>query len=150
MHKAGRANAEKHMRQLELKDSMKIGIKELDDQHQQLTEIINELYYAYMQGNHRAVLCGLITRLNDYAHEHFALERQYMERFVFEMPDYEQHMQEHREFFTDAIGFLLRYIEEGSEITPEMLDYLQDWWKDHVMVRDKELGRFLRSRGVTA
>ncbi|MFV0420954.1 bacteriohemerythrin [Oleidesulfovibrio sp.] len=137
------------MKQLQFDDSMKIGIASLDAQHEELTAIINELYYAYMQGTHREVLCGLITRVNDYAHEHFELERRYMEPFVFEMPDYMAHMDEHRAFFTDAIGFLLRYLEEDTAITAEMLDFLLDWWKNHIMKRDKEMGRFLRSRGVT-
>lgn len=138
------------MKHIQFDESMRIGIASLDEQHQVLTDIINELYYAYMQGTHREVLCGLITRVSEYAHEHFELERKYMEPFVFEIPDYMAHMNEHREFFTEAIGFLLRYLEEDSEITPEMLDYLLDWWKKHIMVRDMEMGRFLRSRGVTA
>jgi len=129
-------------------NSMRVGIKEIDDQHAELTEIINTLYYAYMNGEEHGVLADLIQKINDYARQHFATEQRYMAPYIEEMPNYTEHMQQHGAFFSDAIGFLLNYIESGAGITPELLDYLTDWWFKHINGTDKVMGEILTAKGV--
>ncbi|UZP67025.1 hemerythrin family protein [Desulfovibrio mangrovi] len=127
---------------------MYVGVKEIDEQHAELTGIINELYDAYMENRDYDVLADLINKVNDYAQKHFAAERRYMAPYIDEMPNYEEHMEQHREFFSSAVNFLLEYLEKGSGITPELLDYLTDWWFKHINGTDKVMGAVLKSKGV--
>ena len=82
------------------------------------------------------------------AQVHFATERKYMAPYAAEIPNYELHMQEHREFFSDAIGFLLDYLDRGTATTPDLLAYLESWWAKHVGGTDKVMGSILRSKGI--
>ena len=132
----------------EWNSSMETGIKEIDNQHAELTRVINSLYYAYMDGKETSVLCDHIHKINDYAHVHFAAEARLMKAYASEIPDYEAHMQQHREFFSNAIGFLLEYLEGNADITPEMLDYLTDWWFKHINGIDQKMATFLIEKGA--
>ncbi|MFV0347213.1 MAG: bacteriohemerythrin [Halodesulfovibrio sp.] len=127
---------------------MSVGVKEIDEQHAELTDIINSLYYAYMDGKDHVILADLINKVNDYAQKHFATERRYMAPYIDEMPNYDEHMQQHREFFTTGVNFLLEYLDKGTGITPELLDYLTDWWFRHINGTDKVMGALLKAKGV--
>ena len=127
---------------------MSVGVKEIDEQHAELTGIINSLCYAYMDGKDHEILADLINKVNDYAQKHFATERRYMAPYVDDMPNYDEHMQQHREFFTTGVNFLLEYLDKGTGITPELLDYLTDWWFRHINGTDKIMGALLKSKGV--
>ena len=128
--------------------SMSVGVKEIDDQHAELTDIINTLYYAYMDGKERTVIADIVDKVNRYAQVHFATERKYMEPYIADMPNYEEHMRQHREFFSDCVSFLLEYVDKGTGITPELLDYLTDWWFKHINGTDKVMGAVLQKKGV--
>lgn len=129
-------------------DHLALGIAELDAQHKELAAIIEELGKAMEAGRERDELAGIINRVNDYAQVHFATERKYMAPYAAEIPNYELHMQEHREFFSDAIGFLLDYLDRGTATTPDLLAYLESWWAKHVGGTDKVMGSILRSKGI--
>lgn len=128
---------------------MAIGVAEIDRQHEELTGYINTLYYAYMDGQEHAVLSECIDKVNTYAQEHFATERRCMQPYIDIMPGYEEHMRQHREFFTSCVSFLLEYLEKGTGITPELLDYLTDWWFRHINGTDRAMGEVLRANGVS-
>lgn len=128
---------------------LEIGVPEIDRQHRELTAIIAQLHEAYVSGRSRDVLAKHINSINDYAHVHFTTERRYMEPVAHVIPNYDTHMQEHREFFSDAIGFLLRYLDGADDITPELLDYLVAWWFRHIGETDQIMGRALREQGIS-
>jgi len=129
--------------------SMCVGVEEIDRQHAHLTRIINTLYHAYMEGKDKDILQAIITEVNDYARCHFATEEKFMRRFEGEYPDMAAHLAAHTDFFSTLIDFLLQCAnDEERDITPDLLDYLMDWWFEHENVMDRELGSFLVSRNV--
>jgi len=136
------------MATIEWNASMNTGIAVIDEQHAELTQIINTLYYAYMNGEENTVLNPLIHKINDYAHMHFATEADLMNAYKEDFPDFETHMEQHREFFSNAIGFLLDYLNDKADITPELLDYLTDWWFNHINGIDRKMAEFLLNKGA--
>ncbi|MCT4534716.1 bacteriohemerythrin [Halodesulfovibrio sp.] len=136
------------MATFEWNSSMNTGIAVIDEQHAELTQIINTLYYAYMDGEENSVLCSLIHKVNDYAHIHFETEVKLMSAYSDEIPDFELHLEQHREFFSNAIGFLLDYLNDKADITPELLDYLTDWWFNHINGIDRKMAEFLIQKGA--
>ncbi len=137
------------MGKVQWSDAMRVGVVEIDDQHEGLTTVINTLYDAYMNGDEHAVLADLIRQINTYAQVHFATERRYMAPYVADMPNYEEHMRQHREFFSDCVSFLLEYMDRGTGITPELLDYLTDWWFKHINGTDRVMAAVLKQHGVS-
>ncbi len=133
------------MAQFDWSPDMAVGVAEIDEQHEKLVEVINALYYAYMDGKEKDVLQPLINELHEYANYHFSTEEKYMRALGASYEDLAMHREKHGEFFSQVIEFLLQYIAGKDEITPELLDYLTDWWFQHIMGVDQGLGRAIQS-----
>ena len=133
------------MPEIEWNDSLHVGIPKIDAQHQKLTGMINELYYAYMNGEDKKVLSGIITGLSDYTTYHFGTEEQIMASAGYE--NMAEHVGQHHEFVSRTIDFLLAYLEDKEELTVEVLDYLTDWWLVHINNVDRKMCRTLIDQG---
>ena len=57
-----------------------VGIRQVDEEHQQLFVLAERLHRAMLEGNGKAILVDLLARLVDYTCYHFAHEEQLMER----------------------------------------------------------------------
>lgn len=125
-----------------------IGIPEIDEQHEKLTGMINELCLAYAEGRDKAVLSEIIIGVSDYAGYHFDAEEKRMREAA--DPEIEAHLAQHREFLGRSIGFLLSFVDGREELTVEVLDYLTGWWVAHITGTDKNLGRYLAGRGAAS
>lgn len=124
-----------------------VGVAEIDAQHERLVSMVNELFRAYMQGQERKVLYGIVTNLGDYTAYHFSTEERLMAAHGY--PEAAAHRAEHREFVGKSIDFLLAYASDKMEnLAPEVLDYLEDWLLKHIRGTDVKLGKFLRAKGV--
>jgi hemerythrin len=129
-------------------NSLCVGVREMDEQHEHLTDVINSLYYAYMDGRQRDYLGEIIRQVNDYADYHFRAEEALMERLGGAYEEEARHKAQHVEFFSRVINFLFDYLDGQQDITPELLDYLTDWWLGHIRGMDARLAEQLKSAGV--
>ncbi len=127
---------------------MNIGVAEIDEQHEYLTGVLNTLCQSFAQGTDKEILEETISQINDYGRYHFETEERYMRQFENEYPDYIAHLEAHQEFFEKVVSFLLDYVEGKDSITIELLNYLVDWWFQHINGMDKGLGKFLQQKGV--
>ena len=125
---------------------MYIDVAEIDQQHERLVGMANKLYHAYMAGEERKVLAGIIQGMSDYAREHFATEERYMTAHNY--PDMEAHLEAHRSFAESSTRFLIEYLAGKQEMSAEILDFLTDWWLRHITVTDKAMGAFLKDQGA--
>ncbi|GAB7079149.1 bacteriohemerythrin [Megalodesulfovibrio paquesii] len=129
--------------------SMLVGVAQIDAQHGLLTDLINQLHQAYMQGQDKQLIAPIINSLHDYAQVHFATEEALMRRFEDSYGELTIHLQLHSQFFSRIVDFLLAYVSDpDGELTPELLDFLVDWWKTHVIGIDARFGQFLNQHGV--
>ena len=60
-----------------------VGIRQVDEEHQQLFVLAERLHRAMLEGNGKAILVNLLARLVDYTCYHFAHEEQLMERIQY-------------------------------------------------------------------
>ena len=126
-----------------------VGVQDIDAQHGHLTDLINQLLNAYMQGQEKTVLAGIINELHDYTQVHFATEETLMRRFEDEYGELTMHLQQHTMFFSRIVDFLLEFVSNpDGELAPELLDFLTDWWKNHVIGIDARFGKFLNQHGI--
>lgn len=111
-----------------------LGIAEIDEQHQQLFQIGNDLYYLLNLKDRQISLEEMnliLGQLRDYALYHFKTEENYFEAFGYE--NSETHIAEHG-FFMEK----LNEIEFGMGTEPEirqamtMLKLVIDWVFKHI------------------
>jgi len=128
------------------KDIFSVGVKDIDDQHKKLIELINTLNDAFLAGQDRSVLGDTLRDLISYTQTHFVFEEQLMEKYDY--PLTAQHQREHRDLVKTVGDFRIRYEQGEFPLTDEVMVFLRDWLSRHIMNSDKTLGRNLNSKGV--
>ena len=127
-------------------ESMKIGVDASDQQHIKVFGLINQLYDAMSVGKGRVVLGEILSELADYTQYHFSAEERLFEQYAY--PDAQNHILLHA-YLTQKTFELKKKFEDGKTmISVEMLNFLKDWWSNHIMKVDKRYGPFLNSKGV--
>ena len=125
---------------IEWSREMSVGIMELDEDHQVLIGIINDL--AELQGAEASAqaLRATFEHLKHYAEFHFAREEAVMRSASY--PVLSDHQVEHRDF-ESRMRDLSRRLERDPnrsalEINYELLHYLKNWLQHHILVIDKD------------
>jgi len=127
-------------------ESLKVGISEIDEQHQRLIGYINDLQTAMLEGKARDRVALVLEDLIAYADVHFKTEEHLMERYGY--ADTPLHKLEHGNF-VNKVSRLMRDCD-GMQIsvTLDLMKFLRDWLTGHIMNTDRRYAPFLKSKGV--
>jgi hemerythrin len=125
----------------EWQDHFFIGVAQIDEHHLHLVELLNKTHRDFLRQAPPDILAELFEELIDYATYHFAAEEKVMLESGF--PDIENHKREHAKFAREVVDMHDNYLEKQKPFFLEILTFLQDWLKSHILQADGELGRFL-------
>ncbi len=132
---------------LEWTSGLRVGIDEIDEQHQELFRRAERLILALKAGD-RGEVEPLIRYLSDYVVSHFECEERWMARA--EYPGLEAHRDAHVRFRDDFREMTREYQRKGP--TPLMAltvhNWLADWLKQHIAGSDVALARWMESKGL--
>ena len=126
---------------VELEDSLKLGIPEIDSQHETLIGLVNLLHETMLQGANRAALDGLLSQLLEHTRAHFAYEEQLMSQYNY--PEYEVHKSEHNRLMQHLLDLAKRYTNGELLLSFAVVLELKGWAVVHIEKSDKPLGAFL-------
>ncbi len=113
-----------------------IGIKEIDNQHEGLVIIINELFNLMSEGKARNKLKDIFDHLTDYTKKHFKTEEILMVKYAY--PNFDQHKQEHTKFIEKLFDLKKEFESNKLTISLEVLNFLKDWLLNHILISDKK------------
>ena len=127
------------------KEEYTLGIEEIDSQHKKMFSIINDLFHA-MKDSDDEVLKRVLGELVDYADYHFSTEEAYFEKL--EYPEKEAHIKTHELYREKIMSFVLEY-KDGEKLLPyEILDFLEDWWINHITGVDRKYVEIFHRNGM--
>ena len=124
-------------------DSLATGVRQIDLQHQELIEIINELEAAHAAGRRVEALGEIIPRLRAYVLFHFGTEESLMAT-VAAPAHAAKHLQQHEEFAT-RVAKLDSHRATAADLD-DLIGYLEHWLVEHIMKTDHEMGRLILDR----
>ena len=127
-------------------DKYSVKIQKIDEQHQILIKIINEVFEAKTNGLDKKVTAGVLKKMTDYAQIHFKDEEGLMAGHGY--PELEEHHVEHQFFINKVNDFYRGFSLDEDTLTEEMLYFLKNWLLKHIMETDKRYGPFLNERGI--
>lgn len=125
-------------------DDCRIGIPQIDKEHEQLFTLINEAYTLLNSKDadlHLTAL-NLLSHLREYANTHFAHEEAYMKSI--QDPELASQQQEHQDFVAYLDSVHLEKLD-NVHIRPaleSLLNYLSHWLFRHIIGSDTLIGKF--------
>jgi len=120
---------------------IRIGIEEIDLEHQTFVLLINQLD---RQRDDPQMAPRLLQALAKYATFHFQSEENIM--YANGYPLFEEHWKLHLELLEHLNNILLRF--HGSKIgSTEMLQFLKDWYCHHTAHEDMKFAEYLKLQG---
>jgi two-component system, NtrC family, sensor kinase len=128
-------------------ESYRLGIDEIDRQHQALVEMINIIDAAVSEGVAAAVVAKLLTDLRSYTHYHFSAEEQLMLEGGCDPEHLRTHLRQHRDFERCLSQIRRAYDVSGPAVAGSLLEFLLNWLKSHMLASDQEMARLLGYAG---
>ena len=125
---------------------LSVNVKEIDAQHQRLIELINELHDAMEERKGKDVLEKIIKELFRYTVYHFSTEEKYFE--LYNYPEKDAHVEEHNVFVRKVQDFHKGFDEGRLLLSVDIINFLTDWIKNHIMGSDKKYGPFFNEKGL--
>lgn len=131
---------------LEWSDELSCNVKEIDEQHKRLVDMVNELHQAMLGKQGQKALASIIGQMMDYTSYHFATEEKYMA--LFHYPGFQSHNAEHEEFVRQVTKFQQQFEAGRLGLSIDVLRYLSSWLLNHILGSDKAFGPFFNSHGL--
>jgi len=119
-------------------ESYRVDIKEIDNQHEFLFEVIYKLDLAVERQESMSTVTALLETLVDYTDYHFKAEERYLA--LLSSDDYELHQQQHQ-FFIDKLAMFKEKSERMGTVSLGLLYFLKDWLVEHIQVEDKKYAK---------
>lgn len=122
---------------IEWKQQYSLGVAEVDHEHRELIELINELYESLGHTHFEVDVADFLGELYARIAAHFALEENIMRDSGYD--EYEDHKSDH-ERLLDRIRDLMDDYEGGVYVDVERFGKrLDDWFTEHFRTRDARL-----------
>lgn len=123
-----------------------VQIKEIDDQHRELVEMIDELYTTMVQRRSHEVLGQLLDRLVLFCDKHFAAEEALLQ--AHDYPYLDQHKEIHDKMRSKVRSLQQNFKSGKTKLTIETSIFLKDWLDKHILGTDHKYAPFLNAKGV--
>jgi hemerythrin-like metal-binding protein len=123
-------------------DDYSVHFKVIDDQHQGLVKMTNELLEACNRGGAAAdsAFMKTIHSAVEYAQVHFYTEEKYMKQANY--PELEAHQAEHKLFVAKVLS-AVKDFECGKACAENLAVFLRDWLLNHIAGTDKKYAPYL-------
>ncbi len=124
--------------------SMSTGLNDIDNQHKQLVEKLNQLLEAMSQGKGRSEIGQILDFLGKYASDHFSKEEEYMTKY--KCPAASENKKAHALFIQTFSSLQAKLKEEGPTpvIVLETKTKLVDWLVNHIKDIDVKLANSVK------
>jgi hemerythrin len=126
-------------------DRLSVGVEAVDQDHKKLVGIINQLYDAIVARRSKEILGGLLDELELYTKYHFDREEQFFHATGY--GDAAEHIRQHNDFRRRIIEIRERYKDGTGGLTLEVMNFLKDWFFDHVLGSDAKYVAHLHAKG---
>ena len=136
------------MEKLKWTKDYSVGITQFDEQHKKLFSYLNDLYEALdNQINNQEILSKTLNDLIVYTFIHFSDEESYMKKYSF--PELSLHIIEHDKLRKKVLAYQ-QDLNTGKKViqVKEVIDFLADWVKNHILKTDKKYGSLSKKVGV--
>ena len=125
-----------------------VEIAELDEHHQRLFDIVNEIFTLMSEGGatDRQII-RVLEKLLDYTHYHFDEEEKIMAKMGY--PELGVHRMHHQQFIQAVKGFHAS-AQNGMAIfvATKVASVGSEWLKNHILKEDHQYTEYMKGQGL--
>ncbi|WP_419764161.1 MAG: GGDEF domain-containing protein [Arcobacter sp.] len=119
--------------------NFEIGIKEIDEQHKQLINLLNKLANTLTYEND-AMVTNIFKELADYATYHFETEEKIWSKYLHNDKWYIKHQSTHKSFLPKVLKLQAKSNQQNyNQIIEETIMFLIRWLAIHIIDEDKKM-----------
>lgn len=124
-------------------DRFALGIDMIDQQHQVLFRLIDQLAQAIQNENSEAELKKIFDKLSEYTLTHFAAEEALMEQHGYHAD--KEHQENHRALERSLRQLVLRAESGEALVSLQTMNFLRQWLYHHIDDIDRQFAEFLKA-----
>lgn len=132
---------------IEWQEAYCVGVPRIDEQHRQLIELLNMLYKKVGSSEVAAEMWPLLVDFNRYADSHFECEERIAREAGVTLPEQAAHTRLHENYRDRMQAFRAAIERNDKRVGVQLLAFLNNWWLQHILVEDRELGRMICESG---
>ena len=125
-------------------EELSVGNNSIDQQHQKLIQLANDLYDAMSTGKGKEILGKLFSELIAYTDYHFKTEQDMMNQYRY--PESAIHFAEHSNLTSQVLALDEKFKKGSIMISVETMNFLKTWLSDHILRSDKALGFYIKTK----
>ena len=128
------------------KEEYSVGINAINTQHKIIIELMNDLFESVRDDREDLIIEEVLQELIKYSKYHFGLEKTIFEKYNY--PKLDDHLKEHR-YFIEKIELFMNELSTNKQVVPiETLDYLKNWFQNHMMKTDVDYSKYFKEMDV--
>ena len=136
----------KLLKKFDWKKDYSVNIDIIDEQHKKFLDIMNLLIDTINENDCSQRVADIFFSLAYYA-EHYFINEEIMFK-NYQYPNLTQHKEVHNKFIMRIIQFQKEFEQDKENVCEELLQYLEDWFKEHILDYDKQASDFLLEHGM--
>jgi hemerythrin-like metal-binding protein/PAS domain S-box-containing protein len=123
--------------------SLLVGFGAIDEDHQKLVDLVNQLHVAVTRGMVKSEVMKHLDQLVDYTAWHFRHEERLMQTNTY--PDMDNHKAEHEALINQVNYIQQKFIDNDTNAPDELNSLIKSWLIDHIHKVDNKLAAFMIS-----
>jgi len=123
-----------------------VNVRQFDDQHRKLIELVNKLHDAMKQGKGSQILNDVLVSLAAYTQTHFSDEERVMLQNRF--PGFSVHKKSHDQLVARVRDFQKEVEAGNATVSLSLMTFLKDWLLQHIQGVDMQYGPYLNGKGI--
>jgi hemerythrin len=127
-------------------ESLSVKIKELDDQHKKLFDMINNFYEGISTNKSSTAISQIVSEMKKYACLHFATEENIMSKYGY--PNLPTHKKHHNDFIVKVQEYEEKINKGYPVLASDIVKFLKDWIIIHIQVEDKVYSNYFEKKGI--
>jgi len=126
------------------RDEYLTGDARIDQEHQILFAMVNDLHGAIQTAASQTRLQALMQAMADHTAEHFQHEEALMQAYQY--PGYGRHKQVHDNLLGKVSRLLAQFDQQEPVLSDNLTEFLTEWLAHHIRGEDQNMIAFFRDR----
>lgn len=127
------------------KPEYSVGVEVLDRDHKVLFDLVDLFELAIANDQHGEELETLFSSLLDYTNQHFGREEKMLREHGY--PEVSDHHLHHADLRLEVEQLHERYLSGERTIELELVAFMQNWLRDHILTEDMKYREFFAPPG---